>query len=118
MELGMKSLGPWMLSWPEEFGNRGIAMTDDTMCLVELILARGLLAEGAELAGVAKIAATTVNANLLPQQYEMPLLKVGLVPVGVVGYVKGWTRCAALLFFIDAVFRLGLLHDFKSDPVA
>ena len=68
------------------------------------------------MSSVENIAATTVNAELLPQQYETPSLKGGLVPVGVVGYVKGWRRCATLLFFIGAVFRLGLLDELKSGP--
>ena len=45
----------------------------------------------------------------------MPSLKVGWAPVGV-GYVNGLKRCTALLFMIDAAFRLGLLDELKSDP--
>jgi hypothetical protein len=109
---GPKLLRPYHLSWHKQAGNKGFIYRDKLRNLVTLIMAKGFLTNP-EIPGVELPIITNPNpAFFNPVEFEFPSLENGLVDVGGVHCVKGWTRGVGLHVFIQLLKMDGLMDTF------
>jgi hypothetical protein len=111
------ALRPYMMGMSIEFGNKGLIVLDTFKALCQLVLVKGFLTDGENLAGVEKLMVTTPNplyfpGGKLPDQVS---IENDIMMSQSVACVKGWTRCQAWLAAVLIIVECDLVK--KMTPI-
>lgn len=105
------ALRPYMMGMGVEFGNKGLLVHDSFKALCQLVLVKGFLTDGENLAGVEKLMVTCpnplyFNGGKLPEQ---DAIEADIMLTQSVACVKGWTRCQAWLAVVWVILECNLV---------